>query len=492
MLLDRKTTSNAERASGTSDRPAWSAALWRSHYRFASSLQLALAVALIVCGTMAGLGLWLTSQIRQSEIVNAADRSAFAMNVLFAPALHGLSHDQPVPQDVLTRLDDTLAALQDRPIVTAMIWWRDGTVAYSTDRAMIGRNFGTENLQSVFDGNLKAHLETLTDHGTERQDAMERPLLEVYAPLHDIETNEVFAVGEFYEDATHLLNDVRRLSMTIWATVIVATGLMLAMLALVASRARSTVETHRAELQRKLVEANELAHENAALLKVAEKARIDAFQINEALLHKIGADIHDGPLQLLGLIMLRLEGPGPQPQGSTQNDTQRMKSMELLARTLQELRDLSSGLTLPEIRELDLAQTIRLAAQRHENITETSVAIELGEMPDTPSMPLKTCVYRIVQEALSNAFWHAEGAGQTVEAALIDNEKVQVRVMDSGPGFSGSPEGHNGTGLGLPGLVRRVEAFGGTIEVDTRQNGGTVVTAEIPLAYHGHDEYQRT
>ena len=479
---------------GEPTRPRWRGArsilrtsqLWRARDRLHFSLRIVLAISLIVCCTMAALGLWLSRHVHDAEIDNAADQSAFYMNVLFSPALRELAAGAPIPPEAVERLDSTLGYLKGRPVLTVVIWWRDGTVAYSTDRAMIGRRFNAAPLEPVFAGDIKAHIsDALTSHGARRQEAVGLPLLEIYAPLRDNETGVVFAAGEFYQDASHLLADIRRLNTAIWSTVALATALMLAMLALVARRAHAAVEAHRAELSRRLIEANRLAADNAELLKAAEKARIDAFQINEDLLHKLGADIHDGPLQLLGLIMLRLEGIGEQSRSLLEDPAQRARTIDFVARTVKELREMSGGLTLPEIGDIDLELTIRLAAARHESNTETTVLLYLGKLPQETSMPLRICVYRVVQEALNNAFWHAGGAGQTVRASLVDGAIV-VAISDAGPAQPDTPPKRcKDSSLGLQGLARRVAAFGGSVEVSAPPGGGTTVTARFPFAGKG-------
>jgi len=456
-------------------------AIRRSYDRFALSLQVAVAIAIIICGTMGALGFWLTTYATEAEIDNTADQSAFYMNMLLVPALRGVERDGPVPADVEQRLDETVNILPSRPIPTAVVWWPDTTVAYSTDKSIMGQKIHSDHLEAAFAGGVIAHLEGgLTDHGVERQEAMGRPLLEVYAPLRDTDTGAIFAVGEFYQDASRLVADIRRLNLTIWLTVAVATALMLSLLGVVATRARTTVELHRSELSHRLDEAQRLAVENARLLDAAEKGKVDAFQINEDMLNKIGADIHDGPLQLLGLIMLRLEGINARSKTLLDAPAERAKTIELASRTVQELRDLTAGLTLPELRGLDMEETVRLAAARHESNTGTTVELQIGELPDTAPTPVKTCVYRVVQEALNNAFWHADGAGQRVSAALSEGQ-IEITVRDAGRGILAALPKPGGRGLGLSGLGRRVEAFGGTIAISAEPEGGTRVTARIPL-----------
>ena len=72
--------------------------------------------------------------------------------------------------------------------------------------------------------------------------------------------------------------------------------------------------------------------------------------------------------------------------------------------------------------------------------------LSLSDEPDTLALSGKICVYRFVQEALSNAYRHAGGAGQSVRLR-VEGRRVVVEVSDAGPGFD--PESIRGEALGL-------------------------------------------
>ncbi len=86
-------------------------------------------------------------------------------------------------------------------------------------------------------------------------------------------------------------------------------------------------------------------------------------------------------------------------------------------------------------------------------------------------------LYRIVQESLSNVARHA--AAHTVHVRLAtDAGQVCVEVRDDGRGFD---TGTHGRGFGLPGLRERVEALGGSLELDSIPGAGCCVRAVVPL-----------
>ena len=87
-------------------------------------------------------------------------------------------------------------------------------------------------------------------------------------------------------------------------------------------------------------------------------------------------------------------------------------------------------------------------------------------------------VYRVVQEALTNAIKHAGGASTHVELAWGE-DTLEVRVADRGDG--GPTPGLAGAGHGLIGMRERVRVHGGDIEAGPRAGGGFEVLARLPL-----------
>ncbi|MFE9476238.1 sensor histidine kinase [Streptomyces griseofuscus] len=100
-----------------------------------------------------------------------------------------------------------------------------------------------------------------------------------------------------------------------------------------------------------------------------------------------------------------------------------------------------------------------------------------GPVREVPHV-VGTTVYRLVQEALTNAVKYA-GAGANVEVRLeYEEHGLHLSVEDDGAGTAAA--GPQGSGLGLRGMRERVEAVGGTLEAGRRRPGGFRVAARIP------------
>jgi signal transduction histidine kinase len=96
-----------------------------------------------------------------------------------------------------------------------------------------------------------------------------------------------------------------------------------------------------------------------------------------------------------------------------------------------------------------------------------------GELPDS----LKTCIYRVVQEALHNCARHAQARVVRVAVSREDS-RILLTVEDDGRGF----EAGRVRGLGLVGMEERVRHLGGEFQVRSRPGSGTRVSVELPLA----------
>ncbi len=436
------------------------------------------AIVLIVCGLMAGLGIWINANARAVGVQAAAETNAFYMDLLFEPLLEGLPRDRVLPPQIEGQLDMVLSeGFQDRSIDTAIIWWPDGTIAYSTDKSLTGARILSGNLERALQDVIVAKLIEGGPESGHNQSGHGTTFLEIYAPLHDSRTGQVIAVGEFYQDAGHFAAGLRRQGYAIWGVVGTTTALLLALLFATAIRAGAVVGAQQDELRRHLRASQELAEQNATLRRAADSARLDAFRINEDMLNRIGADLHDGPLQLMSLIVLRLRGIAPDRDKTPAELAEEDKTIGLATQTIQELRELSHGLVLPELGTLGVTETLALAAARHENRTGTPVETRFGDLPHDLPAALKICLYRIVQEALNNAFRHAGGLGQSVHARA-DGGRIEVVVSDEGPGMDPAEAG---IGLGMPGLARRLQSFGGSLGVVSHPGGGTRITAYLPL-----------
>ncbi|HEY1668266.1 MAG TPA: histidine kinase [Trebonia sp.] len=127
---------------------------------------------------------------------------------------------------------------------------------------------------------------------------------------------------------------------------------------------------------------------------------------------------------------------------------------------------------VPDLSQLDtLIEQVRSAG--------LDTALELhGQAPDVPA-GVQLAVYRLVQEALTNALKHG-GAGARASVRLsFEPGELRVDVNDDGAG-SAAPAAA-GVGGGLPGMRERVLAYGGDVQAGPRQPAGWAVSARLPL-----------
>lgn len=113
-----------------------------------------------------------------------------------------------------------------------------------------------------------------------------------------------------------------------------------------------------------------------------------------------------------------------------------------------------------------------------ERMRGAGLAVDVDVRPPQPqlSSSLDLSVYRIVQEALTNALRHGGAASATV-VLRCDEAVAEVEVVDDG----GGPRPGYRAGRGLGGIAERVAVFGGTVEHGRGEGGGFRVRAVLPL-----------
>lgn len=110
---------------------------------------------------------------------------------------------------------------------------------------------------------------------------------------------------------------------------------------------------------------------------------------------------------------------------------------------------------------------------------DTGIHIKLKMVVDVPvSASVSHALYRIVQEALTNIYKHAQASVVELELEARSNT-VQVQVIDDGCGFHRN--GSSGSGFGLQGIRERVAALGDRFEMATEPRQGCRVSVEVPL-----------
>ena len=106
------------------------------------------------------------------------------------------------------------------------------------------------------------------------------------------------------------------------------------------------------------------------------------------------------------------------------------------------------------------------------------LAYESGRAGTRQTPALEVGIYRLAQEALSNAVKHAQ-ASRVVIRLSEDDDAVRLRVEDDGHGFDVADQAR--AGFGLIGMRERVELLGGTLRVTSRATAGTRIDVAVPV-----------
>ncbi|WP_433766337.1 sensor histidine kinase [Pseudomonas putida] len=458
--------------------------IWRTRTwarQLSNSTQFVIAAAVILGLTMLFVGNLVSERIENAAVNSAAAAGAQYMATFLEPYVQEMSRDNSLSDASVQSLDRlTQSHSLKQHIVSIKIWRADGTVVYSTNKAITNQQYPLEHVGEALKGKVVTDVEDPSQDENEWERKLDLPLYEIYAPLRDTGSSKVIAVGEFYEKAESLKLEINRVRQEVWAVVGAATLAMLTLLFFIVRRGDKIIQRQQVALRLRLQEQTRLHISNAELQRKMATATQEFSRVNELTLRRIGADLHDGPAQLLTLILIRLDDLAENCSAVDQESMETIRGAATDA--LREVRDLSRGLALPEINDLSLVEQLELVAQRHEQRTGTRVTLNLGPLPKVTSLPLKLCLYRFVQEILNNAYRHANGEGQVIQAIYV-NGILNISVRDSGPGMAADALQLDTTGrsrLGLAGLRYRVESLGGLFSIDSSASG-TSVNAQFRL-----------
>jgi signal transduction histidine kinase len=221
------------------------------------------------------------------------------------------------------------------------------------------------------------------------------------------------------------------------------------------------------ELERVSADAREeLKGLSAKLLSAQEEER-----------RRISRELHDEVGQLLSAVML---GLGNLRSSLRRGDTAEalrhcQKVEEMTGLNAKLVRNLSLVLRPTMLDDLGLLPALAWLAREVSRNEALQVFIDAGEFADDLPEEQRTCVYRVVQEALRNASRHSGAAHATVRLGRSEN-RLRVSVEDNGRGFNPAIE----TGLGILGMEERVVRLGGSLRVASLKDAGTTVSFELP------------
>ena len=218
---------------------------------------------------------------------------------------------------------------------------------------------------------------------------------------------------------------------------------------------------------------SELQQLSARLLDIEEEGR-----------RRLSRELHDEIGQALALLQIEISHAAAQSGPIPESMRVRLeRSRALIERTVQTVRNLSVLLRPALLDDLGLVPALQF--QLEDFLRRSGIACEFVENGVSDGLPdsIKTCVYRIIQEALHNAEKHS-GATRVKVAVKQNGERLTAEVVDNGCGFTVDPQGRpfRNNGLGLLGMRERAANNGGTLTIDSAPGRGTRIALVIPAA----------
>jgi signal transduction histidine kinase len=221
-----------------------------------------------------------------------------------------------------------------------------------------------------------------------------------------------------------------------------------------AALAKAMLGPRQEELQRNLAE-----------LRRSRLDLVDAFETERA---RIERHLHDGVQQrLVGLTMTLGLAELDLPEGESKRLV--VKAHAEAEAALADLREAVRGIHPRVLVDHGLEAAVREVADR----SPLPVSVQLLLTSRLPA-PIEAAAYFVVSEALANVAKHAQATSCEV-TGWVERDRLVITITDDGVGGAKA-----GAGTGLTGLVTRLDALGGTLDIDSPPGGPTRLRMECP------------
>jgi signal transduction histidine kinase len=229
--------------------------------------------------------------------------------------------------------------------------------------------------------------------------------------------------------------------------------------------------------------ARHLGMEAAARFNEVLAAREDLRRLSDRLVavqeeerRNLSRELHDDLGQTMSAMLIEL-GKLESPLAGSEDHRAELASVRRLAEeNVAKVRNMALLLRPAMLDELGMVPALRWHAREVARRTGLKVKMIADEINDDLPDSHRTCIYRVVQEALNNCVKHSK-ASEVRVVIHRDGEGLSISVQDDGAGFD--PE-HN-KGLGLLGMMERVAGAGGRFHIESQPGRGTILSIFFPL-----------
>lgn len=203
---------------------------------------------------------------------------------------------------------------------------------------------------------------------------------------------------------------------------------------------------------------------------------------------RVARDLHDEVNQALTAILLRLEALAQDAPPELSGQVTELKS--LVNQAMDELLQLARQLRPSALDDHGLVPAIEGHLKAFSSKTGIKATLSARGQAGGLGDDQQTAVYRVVQEALSNAARHSGASRISVDLEAFKYGGVELKVTDDGKGFDPKQKKRNGAkaetghvrvgGLGLDGMIERARLVGGDLQVESQPGKGTKIRLYIP------------
>lgn len=286
----------------------------------------------------------------------------------------------------------------------------------------------------------------------------------------------------------------------IFVNVVAVTGLLLAAASAEQRRARAEIKSAHDELEQRVRERTEaLSQANVSLqLEMVKRERLEIalIQVSEAQQKSIGRELHDGlgqhltSIAFFGATLQQKLREQAQPEADA---AQRI--VDLVNQSIDLTRRIARGL-YPVALESGLVEALDQLADNTQSLKGVSCVLHAEPEAQVSDPLIAMNLYRIAQEAINNAVKHSQARCIWIELTYV-NGGHRLAIRDDGVGFD--PERiEQGQGLGMHSLRARAGLLGGSLEVESSAQDGTMVAVIYPYQRekqreqrHGQDRRRR-
>ncbi|HEY0679916.1 MAG TPA: ATP-binding protein [Chitinophagaceae bacterium] len=199
-------------------------------------------------------------------------------------------------------------------------------------------------------------------------------------------------------------------------------------------------------------------------------------EIQEHDFNIISREIHDNVGQVLSLAKIQLNIIS-QSDNINRNMIDDVK--ENISKVMTDLRDIAKGLNSERVQIANLYDIIFQEVERINRSGFITGTVRLEGAESELEQQKKLILFRIIQESLQNILKHS-GASEFCIHLFYREHGLEVKVKDNGRGFNAKEKLNKKSGMGLTNIQSRSALIGGTSQIDSNPETGTIISINIP------------